>query len=318
MRDSKVDARCPVMPARTRRLLVCLAALGPALPLLVACSAPDSPLGAERAALATPFANDQPAYDYFVGKGLTNFQSAGIVGNLDQESGVNPAVSQSGGGVGRGIAQWSAGGRWDTAKGDNVLEFATQKGQDPMSLALQLDFIWYELQSFPEYGLAKLQATTNVSDASTVFEDNYEGCVAANFPECAQESRITYAKGVLAAYGADPVSSGGGGAGGAGAFAGSGGASAGVSGGAGAAGRAGAGGAGGGVAGASASAGSSSGGNAAVGGGSAAAGTAGILPGSSSSSSSCAFNRARKAPLGAPFMLTLAALALTVRRRRRA
>ena len=42
------------------------------------------------------------AYDFFVAKGLANFQSAGIVGNLDQESGVNPGSVQYGGGPGRG------------------------------------------------------------------------------------------------------------------------------------------------------------------------------------------------------------------------
>lgn len=30
------------------------------------------------------FANDKVIYDYFVGKGLTGFQAAGIAGNLDQ------------------------------------------------------------------------------------------------------------------------------------------------------------------------------------------------------------------------------------------
>src|SRR4051812_26829508 len=63
----------------------------------------------------TAFANDKAAYDFFVAKGLTPFQAAGIVGNLDQESGVNPASVQFGGGPGRGIAQWSVGGRWDSS-----------------------------------------------------------------------------------------------------------------------------------------------------------------------------------------------------------
>ena len=41
-------------------------------------------------------------------------QAAGIIGNLDQESGMDPTISQYDGGPGRGIAQWSTGGRWDT------------------------------------------------------------------------------------------------------------------------------------------------------------------------------------------------------------
>src|SRR5258708_35707736 len=53
---------------------------------------------------AVSFTNDKAAVDYFLGKGLANFQAAGIVGNLDQESGVDPLAVQSGG-PGRGIAQ---------------------------------------------------------------------------------------------------------------------------------------------------------------------------------------------------------------------
>src|SRR5262249_54616816 len=80
------------------------------------------------------FANDRAAYDYFVGKGLTSFQAAGIVGNLDQESGVNPGAVQYGGGPGRGIAQWSVGGRWDHDGGDNVVAYANQHGGSAWSL----------------------------------------------------------------------------------------------------------------------------------------------------------------------------------------
>jgi hypothetical protein len=193
-------ARSFIRTAKTR-----LPWLGGAL-TLAACSAPaNEPFDTSREALSTPFANDKPAYDYFVGKGLTNFQGAAVVGNLDQESGVNPTISQFGGGPGRGIAQWSAGGRWDTTPGDNLVAFAAMQGLPTSSLTVQLGFIWYELETFSEYGLSKLRATTNVTDATTVFEDDFEGCVYANFPVCNLPQRITFAKNVLAAYGSDPV-----------------------------------------------------------------------------------------------------------------
>jgi Phage tail lysozyme len=185
------------------------------LAFLAGCSASDTePLGTAHEAL---FGNDKAAYDYFIGKGLTNFQAAGVVGNLDQESGVDPAIHQAGGGVGRGIAQWSTGARWDTTTNDNVLAFATQKGQSATSLGLQLDFMWYELTTFPAYGLAELKASTDITQATTVVEDKFEGCVYANYPECALPSRVNFAKGILKAYGAD---TGQGGAGGGGASAG--------------------------------------------------------------------------------------------------
>ena len=170
---------------------------------LAACGdagGPGERLGQTEAPVITPdtFTNDQAAFDYFVAKGLTNFQAAGIVGNLDQESGVNPNSVQAGG-PGRGIAQWSVGGRWDTDSGDNLLAFASQHGQSATSLQLQLDFIWYELTTFSGYGLPPLRATTNVSNATIVFETDFEGCGTCN-----ESQRIAYAQAVLAAYGAPP------------------------------------------------------------------------------------------------------------------
>ncbi|HEY1585100.1 MAG TPA: phage tail tip lysozyme [Polyangia bacterium] len=154
--------------------------------------------GESSEALATAFANDKPAYDFFVAKGLTNFQAAGIVGNLDQESGVNPGSVQFGGGPGRGIAQWSVGGRWDTSANDNVLAYAKSKGESSGSLNLQLEFIWYELTTFG-YGYSALKATANVTDATVAFQDKYEICGT-----CDSTQRVSYAKSVLAAYGAAP------------------------------------------------------------------------------------------------------------------
>ena len=168
--------------------------------LALGCSSTPGDEGTSASGSAsTSFPNDQPAYDYFVGKGLTNFQAAGIVGNLDQESGVDPNAVQAGG-PGRGIAQWSAGGRWDTASGDNLVAFAAGEGLPTSSLQVQLDFIWFELQNFPSYGLAKLRATTNVTDATVAFETDFEGCGS-----CDEAARISYAEDVLKAYGADPV-----------------------------------------------------------------------------------------------------------------
>jgi hypothetical protein len=164
---------------------------------LAGCSAgPGESVGTSTQAITFP--NDLPAFDYFVAKGLTDFQAAGIVGNLDQESGVGPTIAQSGGGPGRGIAQWSVGGRWDTDAMDNATWFqATKAATEPLlSLQLQLDFVWYELTTFPAYGLAKLQATTNVADATVAFETDFEGCGT-----CDESQRIAYAENVLAAFG---------------------------------------------------------------------------------------------------------------------
>jgi Phage tail lysozyme len=145
----------------------------------------------------TAFANDKVAFDFFVAKGLTNFQAAGIVGNLDQESGVNPSSVQADG-PGRGIAQWSVGGRWDTSANDNVKTYAAQQGESMTSLSLQLEFIWYELTTVG-YGYSTLKATTNVTDATIAFMAKYEIC-----GDCLSSQRVAYAQAVLAAYGQIP------------------------------------------------------------------------------------------------------------------
>jgi hypothetical protein len=141
------------------------------------------------------FPNDQTAYDYFVGKGLASYQAAGIVGNLDQESGMSPTAVQNPG-PGRGIAQWGVGQRWDSYSGDNAVWFAASEGESVWSLQPQLDFIWYELTTFSYYGLAALRATRDVTDATIAFETDFEGC-----GDCEQSQRIAYAEAVLAKFG---------------------------------------------------------------------------------------------------------------------
>lgn len=186
----------PLM-VRAQRVITSCFLLASSVAVTSCGGAPDAEeLGRTEEALGT-FPNEQPAFDFFLAKGLTPVQSAGIVGNLDVESGVDPTVVQSGG-PGRGIAQWSAGGRWDTSAGDNVKAYAAQKGQSATSLQLQLDFIWFELETFPAYGLASLQKATTTSAAVSAFESDFEGCSG-----CGTSMRVAYADSVLSRFGTD-------------------------------------------------------------------------------------------------------------------
>jgi hypothetical protein len=184
--------------------LVAALAAAPLAVLAAGCSgaAPGEDIGSTGSALSS---DEETAYKYFVGKGLTDFQAAGIVGNLMQESNVIPTSVQYGGGPGRGIAQWSVGGRWNADPGDNVAAYASEHGESEWSLDLQLAFVWYELSTFSGYGLADLRASSNVTDATIVFQDRFEGC-----GECDQSTRIAYANQVLDA---NPGGGGGGGGG---------------------------------------------------------------------------------------------------------
>src|SRR5260221_14404540 len=172
-----------------------LALVGLPLALLVACAAEPEPASSVTAALS-PSPNDQAAFEFFVGHGLTDVQAAGIVGNLDQESQMNPGAVQSGG-PGRGIAQWSVGGRWDTSPGDNENAFV---GPSKIwDLNAQLDFIWYELTNFPGYGLADLKSQTTISGATVSVMSKFEICGTCN-----ATNRINDAQAVFDAYGSVP------------------------------------------------------------------------------------------------------------------
>ena len=62
------------------------------------------------------------------------------------------------GGPGRGIAQWSTGARWNVTRSDNVAWYANKLGASVHSLDLQLAFIWFELETFSQYGLSSLRS----------------------------------------------------------------------------------------------------------------------------------------------------------------
>jgi len=157
-----------------------------------------SDVGATAEALS---GNEEAAYHFFVAKGLKDFQAAGIVGNLIQESGVDPTIAQYGGGPGRGIAQWSEGGRWNASHDDNVEWYAAREAQSKESLTLQLEFVWYELTTYG-YGYSALRSSTTLSEAEYAFQRDYEIC-----GECEQSERVHYAQEVLSAYGGGSGSS---------------------------------------------------------------------------------------------------------------
>jgi tail lysozyme len=160
---------------------------------LAGCASNDDPtLGTTESELS---ANEHTAFNYFVNRGLTKRQSAGIVGNLIQESSVNPKAKQFGGGPGRGIAQWSVGGRWDTSHHDNVTWYANQHSESRWALHTQLAFIWYELHTVGGYGLPALRDTTTIKGATLVFMKDYEICGT-----CDASKRIEYAHQVYNAF----------------------------------------------------------------------------------------------------------------------
>ena len=131
--------------------------------------------------------NAAAAFDFLVGKGLSDFQAAAIVGNLQQESGLNPRASGDQG-ASHGIAQWHLS-RWD-----DLRAFADYQKRDPWALDLQLDFLWNELRTIPELGLDELRSSTSLEAATVAFQNLFERCDPT---KCAESKRIAYAQSAL-------------------------------------------------------------------------------------------------------------------------
>lgn len=106
----------------------------------------------------------QQAYAYFIAKGLTPAQAAGIVGNMQAESGVNidPEAKNSIGCI--GIVQWCYGRR----------PFNLVTGNPDADFAAQLDHVWSEMNGNESRSLTLLRQATTPQQAATVFEAAFE------------------------------------------------------------------------------------------------------------------------------------------------
>jgi hypothetical protein len=100
--------------------------------------------------------------------GWTNNQAAGLVGNFQQESGVNldPSIT-SPDGTSYGIAQW-------TAPRQNIFKQTYGKPIQGTTLKEQLDFVNYELNNNEKAAGNALRATTTASEAALVVSNRYE------------------------------------------------------------------------------------------------------------------------------------------------
>jgi len=150
----------------------------------------------DRAFGAVGSTNAEIAYNFFISRGFTPQQAAGIVGNLIQESGVNLSTTIKSAGTERsyGIAQWNsakaAGNRLGLLK-----EYASDLGRPWTDLEVQLMFIMYELENYPYLGLGALRAARTIEEATIAFETKYE---RPGIPH--RSSRISYAKQVYNRY----------------------------------------------------------------------------------------------------------------------
>jgi hypothetical protein len=123
---------------------------------------------------------------------LTDYQAAGIVGNLARETGnfrylreLNPLIRGSRGGIGYG--QWT-GGRHDA-----FLSYAD--GRDPMSYEVNYGFLLQELEGPYAEVLAELYETGDAAEATALVMRGY---LAPHPKHRHLEERVAFAKGYLA------------------------------------------------------------------------------------------------------------------------
>ena len=127
----------------------------------------------------------QAVWDFFTGMGYSKEATAGIMGNFQQESGIDPKIIQGGGkGPAAGIAQWENYNK-KSARWADLNNYAQSKGKDWTDLQTQLEFVHKELEgSAPDTytasllkkrgGIEKLKSLTNVKDAVHMFEETFE------------------------------------------------------------------------------------------------------------------------------------------------
>jgi len=173
-----------------------------ATPSPTAAPSPSPTAALSPAVIGTSFPNDKATYDYLITQGLTSYEAAGIVGNFDWESNDKPTKCEVTGCAsgGRGIGQWTVGTRWTSDTNNNVVWYASRLPGSPAPTTLdpQQQFTWYELTTFPTYGLATLRASGTVTNATIAFQDKFEACTPL---QCNTATREQYAREVLAEYG---------------------------------------------------------------------------------------------------------------------
>ncbi|QDP42862.1 tail associated lysin [Bacillus phage vB_BmeM-Goe8] len=135
---------------------------------------------------ATPVtgnSNSEKAWNFFASKGMSEGAIAGIMGNLQQESQIDPTAPNG------GLAQWLGPRRKD------LNNYAKQTGGDVNSMETQLNFLWKELES-GQYGSIDELNKLNPTEAAKYFEKHYE---KAGKPM--MEKRIGYANDWYNQYG---------------------------------------------------------------------------------------------------------------------
>lgn len=137
-------------------------------------------------------------YSFLSGKGFTGRQSAAVIGNLKQESGLNPKALNSSSGA-YGIAQW-LGDRKNRLLAKSY--YTANESDSKKELQTQLDFLWEELETSEKasFDALKSATTTDVGELAVIFGEAFE-----RYGEGEEGKRAEYAEQVFQQYGDVPA-----------------------------------------------------------------------------------------------------------------
>ena len=126
--------------------------------------------------------NAWAVWQFLKSKGYSEQATAGILGNMDQESGIMPDIDEGGGGPGYGLVQWTSpiAGESGRAYVQRLLAQAGISG-DYRNITTQLkllDWHMHKGQYIPSaaypYSVAEFKALTDIGTATMAFEANFE------------------------------------------------------------------------------------------------------------------------------------------------
>lgn len=115
---------------------------------------------------------EEQAFNFFIEKGYTPEQSAGIVGNLIAESNMNTGARNAGdgrdGSDSIGIAQWNS------ARAEGLKRFAARTGRPWSDLTVQLEYVVEEFRTTERGAGTRIRTAASPQEAADVIRKYYE------------------------------------------------------------------------------------------------------------------------------------------------